>query len=84
MVYTSATYPGKTYSRVVSTEELRRNGYKPVVLNGVITDGVYSKTGPYCPVRYEPEPDKRRAVIIPPPKGVAYTDYTERHKRRRW
>lgn len=28
-------------------------GKKIVVLNGTMTEGVYEKTSPYCPIRYE-------------------------------
>lgn len=64
------TYPLAT--KVQGVLDGPYQGYKVVVLNGTMIDGVYEKTGAYCPIRYEiptAKKNPRRGLPINLQKG---------------
>jgi len=81
MIYTSVLH--KSNTRVVETTRVRDWPMRNVVLNGIIEDGRYVKTGPYCPIRYDIPAKGKMLTAIAPASGVSrYVDYRDRGKRR--
>lgn len=59
MIYAVYHHSGKNYYPRVDSILGKKPEGAPVVLNGIMGDQGYEKTGPYCPIRYEAPPNAR-------------------------
>lgn len=60
-------------------------GFKVVILNGTMIDGVHERTGPYCPIRYQAPPPKkarRGASIVLEKDRIPWSHLPPSRKRR--